>query len=122
MRRSEIRLLNLDPTLGAEIKKTRPVVIVSHDSVGILPLRVIVPITHWQERYEVAPWLVKIEPSTLNAWISIERALTYRWSVDRTQIVMIVLINTDRLSSNQSFQTNNLCHEIISTISVISFF
>jgi mRNA interferase MazF len=66
MRRGEVWLLNLEPTLGAEIKKTRPVVIVSHDSIGILPLRVIVPITHWQKRYTVAPWLVKITPSTVN--------------------------------------------------------
>jgi mRNA interferase MazF len=67
MRRGEVWLLNLDPTLGAEIKKTRPVVIVSHDSIGLLPLRVIVPLTHWQEHYTVAPWLIKIEPSDANA-------------------------------------------------------
>ncbi len=78
MRRGEIWLLNLDPTLGAEIKKTRPVVIVSHDSVGILPLRVIVPITHWQERYEVAPWLVKIEPSTINGLLRTSGADTFQ--------------------------------------------
>lgn len=29
MRRGEIWLINLDPTVGAEIKKTRPAVIVS---------------------------------------------------------------------------------------------
>jgi mRNA interferase MazF len=70
MRRGEVWLLNLDPTLGAEIKKTRPIVIVSHGSIGILPLRVIVPITHWQERYTVAPWLVKIAPSTVNGLLN----------------------------------------------------
>jgi len=66
MRRGEIWLINLDPTIGAEIKKIRPAIIVSHDGIGLLPLRVIVPITNWQERYTVAPWLIKIEPSTLN--------------------------------------------------------
>jgi len=66
MRRGEVWLINLEPTIGAEIKKTRPAVIVSHNSVGILPLRVIVPITNWQERYAAAPWMVKIEVSTLN--------------------------------------------------------
>ena len=40
---------NLDPTVGAEIKKTRPVVIVNDDAIGILPLKVIVPVTEWQE-------------------------------------------------------------------------
>jgi mRNA interferase MazF len=36
--------MNLDPTMGAEIKKTRPAIIVSDDSLGKLPLKVIVPI------------------------------------------------------------------------------
>ncbi len=78
MRRGEVWLLNLDPTLGTEIKKTRPVVIVSQDSIGILPLRVIVPLTHWQERYAVAPWLVKIEPSTINCLLKTSGADTFQ--------------------------------------------
>jgi mRNA interferase MazF len=54
MRRGEIWLINLDPTVGAEIRKTRPAVIVNDDAVGILPLKVIVPITDWKDRYAVA--------------------------------------------------------------------
>ncbi len=41
MRRGEIRLVALEPTVGAEIGKTRPVVIVSDETVGILLLEVI---------------------------------------------------------------------------------
>lgn len=63
MRRGEVWLINLDPTIGAKIKKTRPAVIVSDDAVGILPLKVIVPITEWKDRYTIAPWLVKLEPT-----------------------------------------------------------
>ena len=66
MRKGEIWLLNLDPTIGAEIQKTRPVVIVNEDALGILPLRVIVPMTDWKERYAVAPWMVWIEPDEQN--------------------------------------------------------
>ena len=36
MLRGEIWLINLDPTIGAEIKKIRPAVIVNDDAVGIL--------------------------------------------------------------------------------------
>ena len=61
MKRGEIWLVNLDPTIGAEIKKTRPTVIVSEDAVGILPLKIIVPVTEWHERYTVAPWMVRLE-------------------------------------------------------------
>ena len=66
MLRGEVWLINLDPTLGAEISKTRPAVIVSADAIGILPLRVVVPLTEWRERYEVAPWLVRVEPDKDN--------------------------------------------------------
>ena len=48
MKRGEIWQVNLDPTIGAEIQKSRPAVIVSDDSIGILPLKVIVPVTGWK--------------------------------------------------------------------------
>jgi mRNA interferase MazF len=66
MQRGEIWLINLDPTVGAEIQKTRPAVIVSDDAVGILPLKVIVPITEWKGRYAIAPWLVRLDPDSEN--------------------------------------------------------
>ncbi len=66
MRRGEVWLINLDPTIGAEIKKTRPAVIVNDDAIGILPLKVIVPVTEWKDRYAVAPWLVRLEPDAEN--------------------------------------------------------
>lgn len=66
MHRGEIWLVNLDPTLGAEIKNTRPAVIVSSDLLGRLPLRIIVPVTEWKERYAISPWLVRLEPDTAN--------------------------------------------------------
>jgi mRNA interferase MazF len=66
MRKGEVWRINLDPTIGAEIRKTRPVVIVSQDAIGILPLRVIVPLTEWKERYAIAPWLVSIQPDSEN--------------------------------------------------------
>ncbi|MGA9347339.1 MAG: type II toxin-antitoxin system PemK/MazF family toxin [Anaerolineae bacterium] len=67
MRRGEVWLINLDPTVGAEIKKTRPAVIVNDDAVGILPLKVIVPITEWKDRYAIASWMVRLEPDAENS-------------------------------------------------------
>ena len=66
MRRGEIWLINLDPTLGAEIRKTRPAVIVNDDAVGILPLKIVVPVTEWKDRYAVAPWMVRLDPDADN--------------------------------------------------------
>ena len=66
MRRGEIWLINLDPTVGAEIRKTRPAVIVNDDAIGILPLKVIAPITDWKDRYAAAPWMVRLDPDNKN--------------------------------------------------------
>ena len=66
MKQGEVWLINLDPTIGAEIKKTRPAVIVNADSLGKLPLKIIVPITDWKDKYSVAPWMVKIDHDSSN--------------------------------------------------------
>jgi len=66
MKQGDIWLINLDPTIGAEIRKTRPAIIVSDDALGKLPLNVIVPITDWKDKYEIAPWMVKIEHNLRN--------------------------------------------------------
>lgn len=66
MLRGEVWLINLDPTLGAEIRKSRPSIIVSSDTIGILPLRVIVPLTDWKNHYQQAAWMVKISPNGNN--------------------------------------------------------
>jgi len=66
MNQGDIWYINLDPTKGAEIKKTRPGVIVNDDALGKLPLKVIVPLTDWRKRYEIASWMVKIDHDTTN--------------------------------------------------------
>lgn len=66
MKRGEIWLVNLDPTIGSEIRKTRPAVIISSDLVGILPLKVVVPLTDWKDRYSTALWMVRIDPQETN--------------------------------------------------------
>jgi len=38
-KRGEVWLVNFDPTIGTEIKKKRPAVIISSDAVGILPIK-----------------------------------------------------------------------------------
>lgn len=66
MKQSDIWLINLDPTLGAEIKKTRPAIIVSDNALGKLPLKIIVPITDWKEKYKSVPWMIYIKPNAMN--------------------------------------------------------
>ena len=79
MNRGEVWLVNLNPTLDREMGKTRPAVIINNDLVGILPLKVIVPITDWKERYTNRPWMVKLEADNSNG-------LTKNSAVDTFQV------------------------------------
>jgi mRNA interferase MazF len=66
MRQREIWTVNLDPTIGAEIKKTRPCVIVNDDTVGILPLKIVAPITDYKDKFNDVPWMVTLTPGHEN--------------------------------------------------------
>jgi mRNA interferase MazF len=61
--RGEIWLVNFDPATGAEIQKLRPALVMSIDSVGRLPLRIVTPITDWKPDYAKYAWFVSI-PAT----------------------------------------------------------
>lgn len=65
-KRGEVWLVNLDPTIGAEIQKTRPAVVVSSDVVGKLPLKLVVPVTDWKPYFASNLWHVWIEPTQTN--------------------------------------------------------
>ena len=62
MKQGEIWLIDLEPTVGAEMKKICPAVIINDNALGILPLKIIVPITDWKERYNSVPWMIPISP------------------------------------------------------------
>lgn len=64
--RGEIWLVSLDPTIGAEIRKTRPVIVVSSDAIGALPIKLVAPLTEWKEYLAKNVWHVKISPDSLN--------------------------------------------------------
>jgi mRNA interferase MazF len=66
MKQKEIWIVNLDPTIGSEIKKKRPAVILNSDEIGKLPLKVIAPITDFKPHYISVPWFVKLEPNQQN--------------------------------------------------------
>ncbi len=70
-RRGEIWLVDLNPTRGAEIRKTRPVVVVSSEEIGVLPIRLVAPITEWKEAFAKNFWHVKLEPDLTNNLIKL---------------------------------------------------
>lgn len=78
MRRGEIWSVNLDPTIGSEIRKKRPAVIVNRDSIGVLPLKIIVPITGWRDDFGKALWLVSLERDPQNGIVKKSAADTFQ--------------------------------------------
>ena len=78
-KRGDIWLTNFDPTIGAEIRKVRPAIIISSDGIGRLPIKLIAPITDWKYYFDNDSWHVKIEPSLANNLMKIS-------AVDLSQI------------------------------------
>jgi mRNA interferase MazF len=66
MHRGEIHLVDLNPTRGAGIYKARPCVIVSNDDIGILPLKVVIPLIGHKPSHDNKSWLVPISPTAKN--------------------------------------------------------
>lgn len=65
-KRGDVWLVDFDPSVGAEIRKVRPAVVVSVDAVGRLPLRIVVPVTDWKPPYAAFPWFVRLPPTPGN--------------------------------------------------------
>ena len=65
-KRGEIWMVDFDPAKGAEIEKPRSAVVISSDSVGVLPLKIVAPITTWNESFKGKLWLVEIAPDANN--------------------------------------------------------
>lgn len=66
LKRGEIWLVNFEPTIGAEIRKTRPAIVVSSDGVGRLPIKLVAPITDWKPPFAPNIWHVRIDPDPAN--------------------------------------------------------
>ncbi len=79
MRNGELWRVNLDPTIGSELRKTRPVVVVNAGDSKSLELAIVVPVTGWQPRWEGNPFFVTLEPGP-------PHGLTKRSSADCFQI------------------------------------
>ena len=65
-RRGEIWWIDFNPHKGSEMNKVRPAVVLSVNGIGKLPVRIVVPITGWDDRYLSQSWQVRITPSQAN--------------------------------------------------------
>ena len=77
----EIVLLNLEPTIGSEMKKTRPCVVLSPNEMNnYLQTIVIAPLTSSSKPY---PTRIEITQEVIKGWIVIDQIRT----VDRIRII-----------------------------------
>ena len=80
----EIVLVNLDPTIGSEMKKTRPCAVVSPNEMNkYLQTIVVAPLTSSSKPY---PTRVEVKQAKTKGWIVLDQIRT----VDRTRIVKIL--------------------------------
>jgi mRNA interferase MazF len=62
----DIYLVNLDPTIGDEIRKIRPVLILTPGHEKNLKLAIVTPITKWKIHWENNPFFVLLNPDEHN--------------------------------------------------------
>ncbi len=77
-KRGEVWQIDLDPTVGSELQKSRPCVIISADGVGRLPVRLVVPLTGWKPAYADYPWCVQVDPDGGNGLTKTSTADTFQ--------------------------------------------
>ena len=97
----QIVLVNLDPTVGSEIKKTRPCVVVSPNEMNEhLQTLVVAPMTSQSKRY---PTRVGVYHLGKEGWIAVDQLRT----IDRVRVLKIL----DTLSSKEILQLKAVIKE-----------
>lgn len=77
----DIVLVNLDPTVGSEIKKTRPCAVISPNEINHnLRTTIIAPLTSKSRAY---PTRVKISQNGQDGWLVLDQIRT----IDKTRII-----------------------------------
>ena len=105
-KRGEVWLVDMDPTRGQEIKKKRPVVVLSADPIGWTGLRIVVPLTGYQKRHDNYPWCV---PLTKNA----RNALSKDSTAEAFQIMCVSLVRFIRQLGTVSADTTKQIAEAV---------
>jgi mRNA interferase MazF len=84
LKQYQIVLVNLDPTVGGEIKKTRPCVIISPDEMNkFLRTIIIAPMTTSSKKY---PTRIEVKYDRKTGWIVIDQIRT----IDKQRIIKIL--------------------------------
>ncbi len=69
IKQGEIWQIDFEPSVGAEIQKLRPAVVVSDDRIGRFGVKIVVPVTEWKDYYKDYPWIIKIQNNKNNGLV-----------------------------------------------------
>ncbi len=84
LKQYQIVLVNLDPTIGSEIKKTRPCVIISPDEMNkYLRTIIVAPMTTSSKKY---PTRIEVKHDGKIGWIVVDQIRT----IDKQRIIRIL--------------------------------
>ena len=108
-RRGEVWWADLSPTRGAEMTKRRPVVILSADAIGVLPIKLVAPITGRPPQSPGHPWLVPVAPTA-------ENGLVKSGCIDVLQLRGIA---TERLAGRIGVLSADDLAEIVAAVSLV---
>ena len=90
LKQYQIILVNLDPTIGSEMKKTRPCVIISPNEMNkYLQTIVVAPMTSNSKPY---PTRVEVKHNKTKGWIVLDQIRT----IDRQRVVKILDVLTEK--------------------------
>lgn len=64
--RGEVWNVDFDPTVGQEIQKLRPAVVMDIAAAWRFCLHIVVPLTSWQNRFVNEFWMIELLPTTSN--------------------------------------------------------
>ena len=93
LKQYQVVLVNLDPTIGSEMKKTRPCVIISPNEMNrYLQTIVIAPMTSTSKTY---PTRIQIKHTKIKGWIVLDQIRT----IDRLRIIKVL----DTLSEKEIY-------------------
>jgi mRNA interferase MazF len=66
LKTGEIYWVNLDPAIGDEIKKRRPVIVVNGGHDKHLKLAIVIPVTAWSQYWDENPFFISLKPDSNN--------------------------------------------------------
>lgn len=108
-RRGEVWRINFDPTVGTEIQKIRPAVVISSDAVGKLPIKLVAPITGWQPHFAADVWHVRIDPAPDNG-------LTKLSTVD---VLQVRGVDVQRFIARVGTVSADVLEEIVTSLALV---